>query len=170
MEDLAAKQRIYRSLSEVLSLLGDDCGSAAVYSKHLYTCQRRTTCAKHTLPREATQPLATQAIAEHKMAQVEYAFPVDKIHGKVSKSHKIGFAHRNSSKKNYTTAYGKRSTPFSTDEVARQTKFGAVATAARARMQDPSKMTADQEAFREQTKYKTMYQYLFNLEWESYEG
>ena len=102
------------------------------------------------------------------MAKVEYAFPVDKIHGKVSKSHKIGFAHRSSSKKNYTTTYGKRSTPFSTDEVAHQTKFGAVAAAARLRMQDPSKITQDQEGFREQSKYKTMYQYVFNLEWEAY--
>lgn len=102
------------------------------------------------------------------MARIEYAFPVDKIHGKVAKSHKIGFAHRTSSKLNYSVEYGKRSTPFSTDEVAHQTKFGIVANAARARMQDPSKMTADQEAFREQTKYKTMYQYLFNLEWDNY--
>ena len=104
------------------------------------------------------------------MAQVEYAFPVEKIHGKVSKSHKIGFAHRTASKLNYTTTYGKRSTPFSTDEVAHQTKFAAVAAATRLRMQDPSKITQDQEGFREQSKYKSMYQYVFNLEWEAYEA
>lgn len=61
-----------------------------------------------------------------------------------------------------------RSTPFSTDEVAHQTKFAAVAASTRLRMQDPSKITQDQEGFREQTQYKTMYQYVFNLEWEAY--
>ncbi len=104
------------------------------------------------------------------MAKIEFAFPVDKVHGKLAKSHKIGFAHRVASKLNYSTSYGKRSTPFSTDEVAHQTKFGAVAAAARLRMQDPSKITQDQEGFREQSKYKTMYQYVFNLEWEAYEA
>ena len=104
------------------------------------------------------------------MARIEYAFPVDKIHGKVAKSHKIGFAHRTSSKLNYTVEYGKRSTPFSTDEIAHQTKFGAVAASTRLRMQDPSKITADQEGFREQSKYKTIYQYVFNLEWEAYQA
>lgn len=61
-----------------------------------------------------------------------------------------------------------RSKPYTTDEVAHQTKFAAVAAAARARMQDPSKITADQEEFREQSMYKTLYQYVFNQEWESY--
>ena len=42
------------------------------------------------------------------MAQIEYAFPVEKVHGKISKKHKIGFAHRTASGVNYSTAYGKR--------------------------------------------------------------
>ena len=103
------------------------------------------------------------------MAKVEYAFPVEKIHGKVSKTHKIGFAHRTASKLNYTTSYGKRSTKYSQDELAHQTKFGAVSIAARARMLDPGFITADQEAFRAQTKYKTLYQYVFNQVWDAYE-
>ena len=49
------------------------------------------------------------------MAKVEYAFPVDTIHGRISKSHKVGFAHRKQSKINYTTSYGKRTTPYSQD-------------------------------------------------------
>lgn len=61
-----------------------------------------------------------------------------------------------------------RLTPYSTEEVANQTKFAAVAASTRVRLQDPSKITADQEGFREQTKYKTMYQYVFNLEWDAY--
>ena len=104
------------------------------------------------------------------MAKVEYAFPVDKIHGKVAKHHKIGFAHRTASKKNYTTSYGKRTTPYSQDEMAHQEKFKAVAASTRARMKDPGKVMQDQAAFKEQTKYKTFYRYVLNLEWESYEG
>ena len=52
------------------------------------------------------------------MAQIEYAFPVEKIHGKISKKHKIGFAHRTASGVNYSTAYGIRKTKPSTAEVA----------------------------------------------------
>ena len=102
------------------------------------------------------------------MAKVEYAFPVDKIHGKVAKHHKIGFAHRTASKKNYTTSYGKRTTPYSQDEMAHQEKFKAVAASTRARMKDPGKVMQDQAAFKEQSKYKTFYRYVFNLEWEAY--
>ena len=104
------------------------------------------------------------------MAKVEYSFPVDKVHGKVSKSHKIGFAHRKASKLNYTTSYGTRITPYSQDEMAHQEKFRAVAASTRARMKDPGKVMQDQAAFKEQSKYKTFYRYVFNLEWEAYEG
>ena len=104
------------------------------------------------------------------MAKVEYSFPVDKVHGKVSKSHKIGFAHRKASKLNYTTSYGTRITPYSQDEMAHQEKFRAVAASTRARMKDPGKVMQDQAAFKEQSKYKTFYRYVFNQEWESYEG
>ena len=104
------------------------------------------------------------------MAKIEFAFPVDKIHGKVAKDHKIGFAHRKASKLNYSTSYGKRSTPYSQDEMAHQEKFAAVSTSTRARMKDPGKVMQDQAAFKEQSKYKTFYRYVFNLEWESYEA
>ena len=102
------------------------------------------------------------------MAKVEYAFPVDKIHGKVAKHHKIGFAHRTASKKNYTTSYGKRTTPYSQDEMAHQEKFRSVTASTRARMKDPGKVMQDQAAFKEQSKYKTFYRYVFNQEWEAY--
>ena len=59
------------------------------------------------------------------MAKVEYAFPVEKIHGKIAKNHKIGFAHRVASNLNYTQSYSKRSTAYSQDEIDHQTKFAA---------------------------------------------
>ena len=104
------------------------------------------------------------------MAKVEYAFPVDTIHGRISKSHKVGFAHRKQSKINYTTSYGKRTTPYSQDELDHQEKFKAVCASTRARIKDPTKVMQDQAAFKEQTKYKTFYRFVWNLEWEAYEA
>jgi hypothetical protein len=37
-------------------------------------------------------------------------------------------------------------------------------------MKDPTKVMQDQQAFKEQSKYKTFYRFVFNQEWESYEG
>ena len=104
------------------------------------------------------------------MAKVEYSFPVDKVHGRISKQHQVGFAHRKASKLNYTTSYGKRASEYSQEELARQEKFRAVCASTRARMKDPGKVMQDQAAFKEQSKYKTFYRYVFNQEWESYEG
>ena len=51
-----------------------------------------------------------------------------------------------------------------------RTKFAAVGEAVRARMIDPTKMAADQAAFLEQSKYKRMWGFLWNLEWQAYEA
>ena len=95
------------------------------------------------------------------MANVEYAFPVEKIHGKIGKAHKIGFAHRNQSGLNYTTVYGKRSTPYTDDELAIQSSFSNIAKAVAARMKNPDTLVQDQQAFREQSQYKTFRKYLW---------
>ena len=104
------------------------------------------------------------------MAKVEYAFPVEKIHGKVAKNHKIGFAHRAASKLNYTQSYGKRSTKYSQAEIDHQTMFGAVAKAVNARLADPNQAPLDQMAFKEQSKYKTLRQYVWHLVQAEYEA
>ena len=107
------------------------------------------------------------------MAKVEYAFPVEKIHGKVSKSHKVGFAHRVDSNLNYTQTYGQRNYnthPVTSKESAICLKFTTVAAAVRARQIDPTKMAADQAAFLAQNKYKRMWGFLWNLEWEAYQA
>ena len=104
----------------------------------------------------------------NEMAKVEYAFPVEKIHGKVAKHHKIGFAHRVASKLNYTQAYGKRSTKYSQAEKDHQAKFAAVAAATNARLADPNQMPIDQMAFKAQSKYTTLRQYVWNQEWNAY--
>ena len=102
------------------------------------------------------------------MAKVEYAFPVDKVHGRISKQHKVGFAHRRATKKNYTTVYGVRSTPASIDELNRREKFKAVVTSTRARMIDPIQFPLDQVGFSKQSKYATFYGYVFRQEWDAY--
>ena len=49
-------------------------------------------------------------------------------------------------------------------------KFAAVAAATRSRMADPSQAAADMMAFKAQTKYKTLYRYVFRQEWNAWEG
>ena len=104
------------------------------------------------------------------MAKVDYAFPVEKIHGKVAKHHKIGFAHRVASKLNYTQSYGLRTTPVTQTEMDHRAKFAAVCSATNDRLIDPEQMPIDQMAFKAQSKYKTLRQYVFNQEWQAYKG
>ena len=103
------------------------------------------------------------------MAHVEYAFPVEVIHGKVAKRHTIGFAHRKASKLNYTQSYSKRSTKYSQAEKDHQAKFAAVAAMVNARLADPNQMPLDQLAFRGQSKYKTLRQYVWHICSEEYD-
>ena len=95
------------------------------------------------------------------MAKVEYSFPVDKIHGRISKDHKIGFAHRTASKLNYTTTYGKRSTPVSDDEKQYRTYWGQVASAVAQRLKDPTKQAQDQLDFKNQTEHSTLRKFVW---------
>ena len=102
------------------------------------------------------------------MAKVEYAFPVDKVHGRISKQHKVGFAHRRASKRNYTTVYGERSTPPGANEILHREKFAAVCKSTRLRMIDPNQVAQDQAGFATQKKYPTFWGYVFKQEWDKY--
>ena len=86
------------------------------------------------------------------MAKIDYAFPVEKVHGKISKKHKIGFAHRTASGVNSSTAYGKRRTKPSTAESANREKFKAVVQAAQARLINPEYIQRYQYGFSKHTK------------------
>lgn len=136
--------------------------------KRAVTSRSDTTCPTGTQPAAGAQPLATQANTDD-MAKVEYAFPVDKIHGKISKKHKVGFAHRKASAKNYTTSYGERTTPVKSSEIEQRNKFTAVCAAARERLDDPNYINVDQLGFSKQTKYKTIWGYVFRICWDAYE-
>jgi hypothetical protein len=136
--------------------------------KRAVTSRSDTTCPTGTQPAAGAQPLATQANTDD-MAKVEYAFPVDKVHGKISKKHKVGFAHRKASAKNYTTAYGERTTAVKETELAARAKFKAVVLQARERMLDPNHADMDQLNFSRQDKYTTLFGYVFRQVWDSYE-
>ena len=96
------------------------------------------------------------------MGKVTYEYPVKDICGKIGKNATVGFAHRGDTK--YTVRYGKRSTPGGSAEQAHRNKFSAAVKATRQRMLDSQQNAADKVAFAQQTKYKTLYQYVFNDE------
>ena len=99
------------------------------------------------------------------MAKIEYAFPVETVHGKISKKHKIGFAHRTASGVNYSTMYGKRRTKPSTAEIANREKFATV----RANIESLSEEQIAEYAaqFKKYPgKYKSLNGYIFAKEYE----
>ena len=98
------------------------------------------------------------------MGKVTYEYPVKDICGKIGKNATVGFAHRGDTK--YTVRYGQRSTPASGAELAHRNKFSAAVKATRERMLDSQQNAADKIAVAQQTKYKTLYQYVFNSEME----
>lgn len=61
-----------------------------------------------------------------------------------------------------TSICSKRSTPYSASEIAYQTRFGKIAKGTTARLADPSKKAADQAAFKTQTEFKTLRQYVWH--------
>ncbi len=62
-----------------------------------------------------------------------------------------------------------RSSAPTENEIAQRLKFGTIAKAVNARAKDLTKITADQEAYAAQTKYKTMRSFLWSLEKAEYE-
>ena len=96
------------------------------------------------------------------MAKVEYTYPVEALHGKVRKTHTVGFALRKDSGCKFTQTYTHtRSVPTEAQSEA-QTKFATAVKATRTRMADASKQAADLIAFKKQSKYKTLYGYVFS--------
>ena len=108
--------------------------------------------------------------------KVTYKEPIESASGKIF-GHKSQFiaVHRpwSEKRKNGTCAQGQRDLknhPFTEKELMHRVKFAAVCAATRSRMADPSQAAADMMAFKAQTKYKTLYRYVFRQEWNAYEG
>ena len=98
------------------------------------------------------------------MGKVKYQFPVADVCGKIDKNSRVIFAHRGDTK--FTVMQGERSTPATENELRQRELFKTAVVNTRARLKDPDKLLQDQTAFAQQTKYKTLYQFVFNAELE----
>ena len=120
--------------------------------------------------------LLSRSIAENTMAgSINYLAPVDNASGKIfGKKQKFTAVTRNWGKRpRGCSATGQRdlkNKPYTEKELTHRAKFKAVAAATRSRMADPSQAATDMAAFKAQTKYKTLYHYVFRQEWNEYEG
>ncbi len=105
------------------------------------------------------------------MAHITYIDPVKSVSGKLSKKSTVTFMVRQAATSNaamlqnpnYTHIRGKRTTALSQSEVEYRTRFGTICKATTARMRDASKIAADIAAFKKQSQYKTLRQYVWHL-------
>ncbi len=96
------------------------------------------------------------------MAKVDYAYPVEALHGKVKKTHSVGFALRKETGCKFTQSFSASAAAPTEAQTEAQQKFSAAVKAARVRMADASQQATDLAAFRKQSKYKTLYGYVFS--------
>ncbi len=104
------------------------------------------------------------------MAHITYIDPVKSVSGKLSKKSTVTFMVRQAATSNaamlqnpnYTHIRGKRTTALSQSEITYRARFGQICQATTARLQDASKMPADIAAFKAQTEYKTLRQYVWH--------
>ena len=97
------------------------------------------------------------------MAQVVFEDPIHHISGKISKKYRTCYNYRKRSDRKYTSVHGDRTTPVSATELAWRQTFADICAATRDRMMDPNYIAMDQVGFRRQTKYGTLYQYVWNV-------
>ena len=103
--------------------------------------------------------------------KIFYLPPIDYTSGKIyGKKYNFTSVYRPSGQHPRGCAMvGTRRTPYSQSEVNMHTRFKAVVTATRKRLQDASKIQQDLQAFKSQSVYRTLYQYVFNQEWSAYQ-
>lgn len=104
------------------------------------------------------------------MAKITYIEPVKTVSGKFGKNDKVIYLVRRAATSNpdmlanpcYTSIQGVRSTPYSDAEKAKQTRFGNICKATTVRLNDASKKDADMAAFKAQSQYTTLRQYVWH--------
>ena len=102
-----------------------------------------------------------------------YLAPVENASGKIFGKKQVFVAVRRvwGKRKKGCSVTGERDLknhPITQAEKDHQAKFAAVAAATNARLADPNQMPIDQMAFKAQSKYTTLRQYVWNQEWNSY--
>ena len=105
---------------------------------------------------------------------IEYIAPVENASGKIfgKKSRFIAVTRNWGKRRRGCSVAGQRNMkdhPLTQSEIDLQTKFGAVAKAVNARLADPNQAPLDQMAFKEQSKYKTLRQYVWHICSEEYD-
>ena len=106
---------------------------------------------------------------------IDYIAPVENASGKIfgHKSRFVAVKRNWGNRQKGCSVIGQRdmkNKPYTEKELMHRAKFAAVCAATRSRMADPSQAAADMMAFKAQTKYKTLYRYVFRQEWNAYEG
>ncbi len=104
------------------------------------------------------------------MAKITYIAPVKTVSGKLAKNDKVIYMVRRAATSNtemienpcYSSTCGVRSTPYSDAEKAAQTRFGKICVKTTERLNDATKQAADIAAFKAQTLYTTLRQYVWH--------
>ena len=107
--------------------------------------------------------------------KIEYIAPIENASGKIfgQKSRFVAVTRNWGNRQKGCSVMGVRDLknhPYTEKELQHRAKFAAVCSATRSRMADPSQAAADMAAFKAQSKYKTLYRYVFRQEWNDYEG
>lgn len=104
------------------------------------------------------------------MSQVVFLDPIDHVSGKLSKKGRVTYCYRSENDRKYTQIRGKRKTPYTTEDLARFDKFGAVSKSTAAVMKNPTLLNTAQIEFKAQSTYRKLRDYVWHREWENYQG
>ena len=105
------------------------------------------------------------------MAKITYIDPVKSVSGKLTKKHCVVYNVRQAPTNNADmitnpnyTAYRdpNKKVRLTAGQRAWNAKFAQIVAGTRDRMQDPQHVAPDKAAFATQSKYKTLYAYVFN--------
>jgi hypothetical protein len=102
------------------------------------------------------------------MGKVTFKDHIDYVQGKIGADTDTIFSYHRKFNQRRISKQGVRSTAFSDEEKARHEQFKQVRLATLQRLQDSDRNLADQIAFAAQSKYKTLYRFVFNQEWKAY--
>ena len=112
------------------------------------------------------------SIAEHTMAKVTFIDPIKSVSDKLSKKHHVVHCIRQAATNNPEMIKNPQFTQWkdpnreikqTAAQMAWTQKFGQISNATRARLIDASHMNADRAAFANQSEYKTLYSFVWNL-------
>lgn len=113
------------------------------------------------------------------MAKVTFIDPIDTLSGKIARRHRTTYYVRSAATSNedmldnpcYTSARNPRKkVRLTAGQMSWNQIFKEICATTRERMMDPNYIAQDQVAFINQTKYKTWYQFVWNLMRDQLEG